>query len=275
MAYAAAHPGKRFWHNATQEGILNDCLALGLGSFVDWESGQCRFASEDFKEFLAFVGRFPEKLEPDLSDDRSNARRVRDGDILLFPVRISDFEDIQEYPEMFQTPVTYIGYPTTEGSGCIADCSGALALSAQSANKEAAWEFIEYHLERQSDSKAVWGFSTRKSVLDRQMEEAMTVSYYLDDEGNPILDADGNPIPYGDNIVMLDDDEWLTLHTPTEEEMQFVMELIESASKVQGTNSKITEMILEEAQSFFQGQKSAEEVADIIQSRVQLYMDER
>ncbi len=90
-----------------------------------------------------------------------------------------------------------------------------------------------------------------------------------------MLDSDGNPIPHGDKEVMLDDDEWLTLHTPTEEEEQFVRGLIESASKVQGTNSKIAEMILEEAQPFFQGQKSVEEVADIIQSRVQLYMDER
>lgn len=270
MAYAAAHPGKDFWYNTTQENILNDCLALGLGSFVDWESGQCRFASEDFKEFLAFVGRFPEKLKPDPTDERSTPRRIKDGDILLYPVHISRFIDIQEYPEMFQTPVTYIGYPTLEGSGCIADCEGALALSAQSANKEAAWEFIEYHLERDSS-----GFSTRKSILDRQMEEAVTVSYLLDDDGNPILDADGNPIPHFLGAILWDIGEEYTFRTPTEEEVQFVRELIESASKVQGTDSKIAEMILEEAQPFFQGQKSAEEVADIIQSRVQLYMDER
>ncbi|MDE7254504.1 MAG: extracellular solute-binding protein [Acetatifactor sp.] len=271
MAYAAAHPGKAFWYNTIQENILNDCLALGLGSFVDWESGQCRFASEDFKEFLAFVGRFPEKYGYGaISDERSIPQMIKDGDVLLFPVPIWSFEDIQEYPEMFQTPVTYIGYPTVEGSGCIADYSGALALSAQSANKEAAWEFIEYHLERDS-----FGFSTRKSVLDQQMEEAVTVSYYLDDEGNPLLDADGNPVPQGYSSVSWGIGEEYTFRTPTEEEVQLVRELIESASKVQPTDSKITEMILEEAQPFFQGQKSAEEVADIIQSRVQLYMDEK
>lgn len=169
MAYAAEHPGKKFWYNTIQERILNDCLALGLGSFVDWESGQCRFASEDFKELLAFVGRFPEKYgNGDNHDERSIPQMIRDGDILLYPVEIWYFEDIQEYPEMFQTPVTYIGYPTVEGSGCIADCKGALALSAQSANKEAAWEFIEYHLEKQSDSKTLYKsgqFSTRKSIL--------------------------------------------------------------------------------------------------------------
>lgn len=277
MAYAAAHPGKDFWYRATQESILNDCLALGLGSFVDWESGQCRFDSEDFKEFLAFVGRFPEKLVPS-ADGRSRFRLIRDGDILLYPMVIWYFENIQEYPELFQTPVTYIGYPTVEGSGCIANCEGALALSAQSANKEAAWEFIEYHLERQSDTKTLYRngqFSTRKSVLDRQMEEAMTVSYYLDDEGNPLLDADGNPVPEPPDIAMWDVGVEYTFHTPTKEEVQCVRKLIESASKVQATDSKIMEIILEESQPFFQGQKSVDEVADIIQSRVQLYMDER
>ena len=280
MAYAAAYPEKDFWYNTIQERILSDCLALGVGEFVDWESGQCRFDSEDFREFLAFVGRFPEKYEPNpnADDTRSAARLIRDGDTLLLPVEIHYFKDIQEYPELFQTPVTYIGYPTVEGSGCIADCSGALAISAQSASKEAAWEFIEYHLERESDIKTLYRsgeFSTRKSVLDQQMEEAVTVSYYLDDEGNPLLDADGNPVPQEMDSVMLDEREWLTLHTPTEEEVQCVRELIESASRVQPTDRKLMEIIREEAQPFFQGQKSAEEVAGIIQSRAQLYMDER
>lgn len=270
MAYAAAYPDKRFWYRATRDSVLNDCLALGLGSFVDWESGQCRFASEDFEEFLAFVGRFPEKLEPNPDDNRSTQRRIKDGDILLYPVSIYRFIDIQEDPELFQTPVTYIGYPTTEGSGCIADCSGALALSAQSANKEAAWEFIEYHLDKTTPD----GFSTRKSILDRKMEEAVTVSYYLDDEGNPLLDADGNPVPEFLGGTSEYDYEY-TYRTATEEEVQYTRELIESASKVQATDSKIMEIIREEAQPFFQGQKSAEEVADIIQRRVQLYMDER
>lgn len=271
MAYAAAHPEKEVWAGATRESILNDCLAFGLDAFVDRESGQCRFASEDFKEFLAFAGSFPEKYDYQ-ADGRIVERRVREVDILLYQMRINDFYGIQEYQEMFQVPVTYIGYPAVEGSGCIAECAGALALSTQSANKEAAWEFIEYHLESQSD----YGFSTRKSILDRQMEEAVTVSYYLDDEGNPLLDEHGNPVPksLGGIRWSFDEDE-ITFRTATEEEVHCVRKLIESAGKVQAENSKIMAIIREEAQPFFQGQKSVEETAGIIQRRVQLYMDER
>lgn len=89
------------------------------------------------------------------------------------------------------------------------------------------------------------------------------------------MDTDGNPVPKTPDTVLWGIGEEYTFRTPTEEEVQFVRELIESASKVQVTDSKITEMIFEEAQPFFQGQKSVEEIADIIQSRVQLYMDER
>ncbi len=174
---------------------------------------------------------------------------------------------------MYGEPV-YIGYPAADGIGCIAECSGALALAAQSENPEEAWDYIEYYLERSPNR--VIGFSTRRSFLEQQMEDAVTVSYYLDEEGNPLLDADGNPVPesLGGVRWSFEDDE-ITFRTATEEEVNCVKELIESARPLSAADDRIMAIIQEEAEPFFQGQKSVEEVADIIQSRVQIYLDER
>ncbi|MCM1541628.1 MAG: extracellular solute-binding protein [Blautia sp.] len=274
-AYAAAHPDQRLFNGALREDILYDCLAFNLDGFIDRETGQCRFDSEDFRELLAFAAAFP--AEYDLSGDgRTTQKMIQDGDVLLYETTIDDFYGIQEYPVMFGEPVAYIGYPAADGIGCIAECSGALALSAQSKEQEAAWEFVEFYLENSGDNRWRAGFSTRKIFLEQQMKEAVTVSYYLDEEGNPLLDADGNPVPQSLGGVRwsFEEDE-ITFRTATEEEVDCVRELIESARPVPASDDRIMDMIREEAEPFFQGQKSAAEVSDIIQSRVQIYLDER
>ncbi len=276
MAYAAAHPEQELFDWAVRGDILQDCLAFGLDDFIDWETGQCHFNSEDFQEFLAFAGTFPAEYD-NHGDDRSRGRKIQEGDVLLCEARISNFYAIQEYPIMFGEPVAYIGYPTAEGSGCIADYSGAMALAAQSQNQEEAWEFVEFYMERIRNSIGKRAaFSTEKSTLEQQMEEAVTVSYYLDEEGNPLLDEEGKPVPKGHGgFAWSLEDETIMFRTATQEEVDRVEELILSARPLSIEDYKIMDIIREEAEPFFQGQKSVEEAADVIQSRVQLYLDEK
>ena len=47
------------------------------------------------------------------------------------------------------------------------------------------------------------------------------------------------------------------------------------ASEPDSVEYEIKEIVLEESNAFFAGQKTEEEVAKIIQSRVQIYLDER
>ncbi|MCM1064443.1 MAG: extracellular solute-binding protein [Eubacterium sp.] len=274
-AYAAAHPDQRLFNGALREDILYDCLAFNLEGFIDRETGLCRFDSEDFRELLAFAAAFP--AEYDLSgDERTTQKMIQEGDVLLYETAVNDFYGIQEHPVMFGEPVAYIGYPAADGIGCIAECSGALALSARSKEQEAAWGFVEFYLENSVDNRWRSGFSTRKSFLEQQMKEAVTVSYYLDEEGNPLLDADGNPVPQSLGGVRwsFEEDE-ITFRTATEEEVDCVRELIGFARPVPASDGRILDMVREEAEPYFQGQKSVEEVSDIIQSRMQIYLDER
>ncbi|MCM1025046.1 MAG: hypothetical protein NC432_01330 [Roseburia sp.] len=275
IAYAAAHPEQMLFDGADRESILRDCLVFGQDIFIDSESGECRFDSEAFKELLAFAAAFPEEYNP-LADSRSTQRKIQEGDVLLYKTQIFDFYTIQEHQAMFGSSLTYIGYPAADGSGCIAECGGALAIWAGSGHPEAAWEFIEYHLDRQSDRSRLGGFSTRKSVLDQQMEDATAVSYYLDDDGNPLLDEEGRPVPQDLGGVQWSfEDSPVEYRTATEEEVRCVRDLIESAYPVRAADENVMEIIREEAQPFFLGQKSVEESARFIQNRIQLYMDER
>ena len=66
-----------------------------------------------------------------------------------------------------------------------------------------------------------------------------------------------------------------TYHTPTREEVDLTLALIETAKPVSLTDAnEVISIINEEAQGYYQGQKTAPEVAKIIQSRVWIYVNE-
>lgn len=53
-----------------------------------------------------------------------------------------------------------------------------------------------------------------------------------------------------------------------------VFEMIDAAMPASGTNQQIMAIITEEAEAFFKGQKTVDEVTPIIQSRVYVYVSE-
>ena len=60
----------------------------------------------------------------------------------------------------------------------------------------------------------------------------------------------------------------------TQEEVDEVLSFIESVNRASYSNNEIQSIIEEEAAPFYAGQKTAEEVAGIIQSRIQILVNE-
>ena len=88
----------------------------------------------------------------------------------------------------------------------------------------------------------------------------------LDENGEAITVGGSSSISYGD---------WeYTYHTPTEEEVEILRGLIAVAEPAPAANDEINNIISEEAEAFYQGQKSVDDVAQVIQSRAQIYVSE-
>jgi hypothetical protein len=60
----------------------------------------------------------------------------------------------------------------------------------------------------------------------------------------------------------------------TDEDVKNIQKLIDSADTLANADEEVFSLITEEAEAFFKGQKSAEEVAEVIQSRVSIYVKE-
>ena len=106
-------------------------------------------------------------------------------------------------------------------------------------------------------------------------EDSTRVEYLLDENGDPYLDENGDPIVQGGGGSVAYEDGWeYTYHTPTEEEAKQAMALFDVAKPMMMMNEEIQNIISEEADAYFKGMKTVDDVAAIIQSRVMIYVSE-
>ena len=73
----------------------------------------------------------------------------------------------------------------------------------------------------------------------------------------------------------VDDGIEVEMYAATQEDVDRIIELINSVDSSVSFDQDIYDIISEEIQPFFEGQKTAQDVAGIIQSRVTIYVNEQ
>lgn len=278
MQYADSHPDADLLEFGFKENVLSQCMMFNESAFVDWSTGECKFDSPEFKKILEFANRFPSYDEnKNYSNAESSATRIKAGKLLTTSVYLSDFREVQMYNAMFDGDITFIGYPTVDGSvGCAMMADDVYAISDRSGYKDGAWEFIESYLADDTSYGDWWnGFPTNREKLQKMFEDSTRVEYVLDENGDPYLDENGDPIVQGGGGSVAYEDGWeYTYHVTTEEEANQAMALFDVAKPMMMMNEEIQTIISEEADAYFKGMKSVDDVAAIIQSRVMIYVSE-
>ena len=61
----------------------------------------------------------------------------------------------------------------------------------------------------------------------------------------------------------------------TQEQVDQIRELMETTTKMADYDNSIIEIVTQQAAPFFEGQKSAEDVAKLVQSKVNIYVNEQ
>jgi Ser-tRNA(Ala) deacylase AlaX len=102
----------------------------------------------------------------------------------------------------------------------------------------------------------------------------MTPEYQKDENGNYLLDEDGNKIEISQGGWGWDDVE-VQIYAITQEEADSIMELINTTTKSNKADDSILEIVQEQAAAYFDGQKSAEEAAKLVQSKANIYVNEQ
>lgn len=268
-AYSSLEGDAEIMRYMTRSSFLSYCIRMGYDNYVDRTTGQCNFNGEDFVKLLEVAAAFPEEFDYNSEDNEvyvSDPTRLYQRQVLLCDVYLSTFNDLDWYRAYLQgQDFTLVGFPCSTKNGHMMSWQGQLSVSATSTKTDGAWQFIKYLLSEEYQENSIWNFSVNKAVFDKKMKEAMEPPYYLDENGEKV--------EY-ENSWYLDDGTEIVLEPMTEADVQKVLDVIANAGSSYQFDETINNIITEETASFFDGQKTAQQVADLIQNRVQTYIME-
>lgn len=266
------------------ESLLDALLKVNLDQLVDWNSGHCRFDSEEFKALLELCASVrPEdyQYDPDYSDP---ADLIAAGEEMLSQSSLLSFNEIQLDKAIFGGSVSFIGYPTLDGSCGSSFAAGSMglhfAMSASCKDKEGAWAFMREALLPQYASRSLKDasssfaeFRVNRTDFEWMAKKAMTPVYETDKQGNLVLNDAGEPIEIsvgrsGRGHISAD------LYAVSQEEYDQIMALYNSIDRMTGSDEALCELVEERAAAYFAGDRSLEETVKLIQSAAGLYLSE-
>jgi len=218
-----------------------------LWGMVDWERGSCDFNTPLFEKLLEAARRYGDDGRKDSVPAVANIANY--ANVLYF----SGLAELEADGQVLS------GILFDDGCYAAFAPDYILAVNANSTHKEGAWEFIRFLLSEEIQGTTLDHYETpvNRKVFDEWMEMTivkMTQIEYIN--GVPGY----KPAFYGEEV--------------SEERKEEYVRAIEAARPRPLRTTFINEIILKEAEDYFNGYKSAEEVSKVINNRVQLYLDE-
>ncbi len=256
----------RPFYSQNKSEMLYSFLGNGLNDFVDWQTGECSFDSQDFKDILEICNKGTNE-ETDYSEDSpSMPSLVQDGKILFVEGWVSP-EEVQLYKKMFGEDITYIGYPNKEKQGSYFQFDSQIAIYAKSEVKEGAWEFIRSFMtkEYQGNNMNIYNTPTRQDCFDMMVKAKTATKEYTDELGQEVYPLQSS---WGW------DDLDVEITPLSDEEMDMYINLVNNTNKTGTSDDAMMEIIQEESKAYFAGEKSLDETVEIIQNRIKTYVNE-
>ena len=251
------------------ENIAEDMVEYAIDDFVDWDAGKADFCNQEFYDILKFCKNKGRRI-------KATQESVAAGTHLAVKTGINGAEDIQYLDWLFDDDWVVKGWPCNQGTGVTVAFWNSLAIGSYSQCPEGAWDFIEYYvtLDWIEDYRAlhpdIQGFSYQsisglpinRKIFEKVLDESM-VQQYFSDTGEKIplyVGEDGEPDFYANSA----------------EDVEKIKEIVELAdSRHLSYLSEISLIIREELSGYNSGTLTAEQTAEKIQNRVQLYLDEQ
>jgi ABC-type glycerol-3-phosphate transport system substrate-binding protein len=247
LGWQAANPGRTVFSSLSPDMVLRRLLWTYQAEWMPAD-GTCHFTEESFLSALEFVASVPTPTYDDAYYAARDADRAS-GNFLFAELSVGGLGNFFDPVAYWGERTAFVGYPTPSGNGSIIQPEQELCIFADSADVSGCWEFLKSFLTldyQQTVEAEGLGLPIRKSALTRLTEEDITL----------LAQA------YGVSQETIENLETQAIQT------------IESASVLSG-GASVFSILWEEAQAYFAGDKTVEQAAENIQSRVSIYLAEQ
>lgn len=233
---------------------------LTQSDFIDLETKTCNFDSEEFIRILNTCKTFYDRLPMSKTIEEDPIEIMRNDEALLFCSCMPDITLFSRYSSSLGPDCKPIGYPANFDDAYYIILGEGLAVNKNVKRPDVIADFIKFFYSR--DNFQTYNIPLRSDIFDGRvvMEGAYDWStgpsvraggfgsgtYYIDLESKP------------DGSTYIDD----------------YMDTLKKSVPRDYLSEAITDIIYEEADSFFEGGKSAEEVSKVIQSRISIFLSE-
>ena len=235
--------------------------------FVDMESKTCNFETESFYELLRICRDNADKnVEQRVIIPQEEYRKMFvNEDAMVLPLSGS-LLDFSRERKALGDDYHVVGAPSKNRSEGSTGTANGIAVNALSENIEEAANFVASLVSEEYQVKhtTLW---VRKDIIKSHVVDA----YITHEHTNTgVVNVLKPAFVIAENIGCIPLEGRKDGSSYADEYIAMM-----DASEPDSIEYEIKEIVLEESNAFFAGQKTEEEVAKIIQSRVQIYLDER
>ena len=233
-------------------------------SFVDWETGEVNFNSDYFIDLLEFsytLGAINWD-EIDMTGGLLSQpyRMISSGEQIIIEIT---FDDPLLYPlfqDLFNGDFVFKGFPVEHGSGNSFNTNSGMAITANSKNQQGAWEFINFVLSEEwqsrqlQNSNSYFGIPTNQNLFDQILVDSMNERR---------------------STELMWNDFRTTSRSLTQDNVDSIRVFVNSISSVSFSIDPLHNILMDGLTDYFQGTISAHDAARIIQSRASIFVAEQ
>lgn len=256
--------------NMSQSELLEIMLDGSTGRLLDYDGKKVKFDDPEFREILDLVKTYglPKTASELYEDSSGDEERFKEEMIVTSDWSISigsySFEKFLNIYDSLDGKVSLIGYPSQDSSGAKASNATSIAISKSSQYKNEAWDFIRSLYEEDAQialSRATLGFPVNRKALDYMMD----LEFKSNQKGWEMAETDESMM-----IIMTIQ----SVHI-REEHRTLILNMVESIHGSCSSDPSALMIIQEEAPGYFTGQRTLDDVVNIIQKRAATVVQER
>lgn len=254
-------------------------LKSSLSQFVDYPNKKVDFVNEDMRRILSMAKAYGIEQIPNdegygyfekdyglhkscISDENFDLTsvKVRNGKLLARHRTIRTVYDYSTFKGLSPANITFLGYPAKESTGMIVHPTLSMGILSSSTNKEQAWDFISAFMKEEPTN--VTPFEAISIKRDTFEKESQTIMKSRNDYFEASYWDDPRQAEYVDYRV-------------SEEDIDEVRKLIENVTISSSGDPELFAIIQEEAAGYFAGDRSIEDVLNVIQNRATTIVNEK